>query len=103
MKFVVRDVIVETLPRPRKGKGERHHAAADSPQPCWTTKTTCWCTCSGCTTLTHASAKNYATKISRYRNLEAKLSAAMAELRRRQTLLKKESVRMSRARTAKRR
>lgn len=96
MRYLVKDLIVEGLPRPARGKGERNYIPKGSPRPCWTTESTCWCTCSGCTTLTHPTAANYAAKISRYKNLETRLLQAIKELRRRQSLLRMEGARMRR-------
>jgi hypothetical protein len=100
MKFEIKDVVIETLPRARKGKGEGEFAPDPSlcgpTTTCATTSSTCWCTCSGCTTLTHPRVKNYETKLSRYRDLESRLLKAVEELRRRQTFLSAHTARLKR-------
>jgi hypothetical protein len=90
MKYIVNDLIIDVLPRSAKRKGERVKISADSPMPCACTPQhpTCWCTCGGCTTLTHPSTADFAAKISKFKDLEKKLVQGIKEVRRRQAMLK---------------
>jgi len=100
MKYVVKNLIIEALSKPPMGKGERKFIPVGSPRLCWTTSTTCWCTCSGCTTLTHNGTAYCTTQISRYKDLEKDLVQAITELRRRQSLLQAEKTHLSKKRGA---
>jgi hypothetical protein len=90
MKYIVNDLIIDVLPQPVKRKGEDLKNLGDSPMPCACTQhhPTCWCTCGGCTTLTHPFSADFTAKISKFKDLEKKLIQGIKEVRRRQALLK---------------
>jgi hypothetical protein len=92
MKYIIKNLIIDVLPKPVKGKGERDYIPESkaSPRPCWTTSSTCWCTCGGCSSLTHPGVFSV-TKLSRHKNIETALLEGLAEVRRRQRLLQKAS------------
>ncbi len=95
MKFVITDLSIETLPEPPMGQGEGEFVPAGSREPCWTTSTTCFCTCSGCTSLTHnGTAKSHTEKLSELTDLEQRLTRALAEVQRRSALFTAEHARM---------
>jgi hypothetical protein len=94
VKFVITDLSIETLPEAPTSQGEGEFAAPGSPQPCWTTSSTCWCTCSGCTTLTHPHTANYTEKLSELADLEERLTRSLAEVQRRSALLTAERARL---------
>jgi hypothetical protein len=93
MKYVIKNLVVEVLPKNIKGKGEGKSLKAmpaGSPSPCWCTPEhpTCWCTCGGCSSLTHGGVvAGKREQLSKLKNLEKELLAGVKELRRRQKVV----------------